>query len=239
LVVILFPIRAKEDGMQDTIGVLAKLPAHLQYLISPALRYGIHQFDDDVATFLASATDAALSELRDVKDKINREAHGREIDGFIDLYPITRHPETAKLYFLLALLDAVASDESDEEWNSVDQHMAELQQHGSYRLASERMWAARFLGELGSDARRAIPLLQSSLRDEDIRVRVWAHFALAMIEGDAQAHKTELERILGMYGEPSSEEEKRVQSECRAALARLSSGKKTGKKTGGEENGTF
>lgn len=82
-----------------------------------------------------------------------------------------------------------------KDFDYVAQHIAELKRHGSYRLASFRMWAARSLPDYGPGARRAVPLLRKCLDDEDFRVRVWSHFALALIEGNLKEHRNEIERI--------------------------------------------
>ncbi|MBX9681476.1 MAG: hypothetical protein K2X38_22195 [Gemmataceae bacterium] len=67
--------------------------------------------------------------------------------------------------------------------------MKNLQKHGSFRLASERANAAMILADMTEHAATSIPLLRQRLADEDLRVQVWAHYALAKLEGDVESHE--------------------------------------------------
>ena len=102
-----------------------------------------------------------------------------------------------KFYFarlLIAELEAWPR-ETRKAIDRVAEEMGKLKRHGSYRFASERMWAARSLPDYGPPVRRAIPLLRICLNDEDFRVQVWAHVALALIDGNADDHRKAIDRI--------------------------------------------
>jgi HEAT repeat protein len=104
--------------------------------------------------------------------------------------------------------------QQDENWNTVENHIKSLGKFGSYRLASKRTWAARFLAGFGPKAKSAIPALVKSLEDEDFRVRVWAHYALAVIEGDKEIHKAAIQQL--------AKYRTKVDTEADAALELLS-----------------
>ncbi|KAA1257107.1 hypothetical protein LF1_55070 [Rubripirellula obstinata] len=86
-------------------GVLAELPSELSYLIEPALRYGQNQFDDDIFSFLDSATDIQMAELATIAERVQNNDHYADVNKFLDLYPITDHSECSCLYFLFGVLD--------------------------------------------------------------------------------------------------------------------------------------
>lgn len=160
------------------------------------MKYGIHQFDDDVHRFLENASEDDLNALASIAERVRLEDHDDLIGRFLDEYPITDYEESANLYFLFGLIDAAGVAPEDDSWNTVENHIKSLQKHGSYRLASERIWAARILPEFGLDAQPAIPYLERALLDDDLRVRVWAHYALAMISGERPRHEQAIRAIL-------------------------------------------
>jgi hypothetical protein len=187
--------------MGDSFGVLAELPSELQYLAEPAMKYGANQYGYQVDQFIQFATEEDLERLAAIGERIRLNQHTDKIDDFLDKYPITEYQEAANLYFLLGLIDAAGIDLEDETWNSVEKHISSLCHFGSLRLASKRMWAARFLADFGEQARSAIPYLRTSLKDEDLRVRVWAHYALAVIEGQREEHERAVRQIFSEHNQ--------------------------------------
>lgn len=141
-------------------------------------------------------------------------AHEAEVYAFLDRYPITDYEGSARLYYLLGVIDAAGFDLTSADWNTVDSHITSLQQFGSFRLASERMHAAKLLAEFGSDAKRAIPLLRRALADEDHRVRVWANYAICEITG---SRRDLIDNITIELHDPDSE----VKTEAASALAKI------------------
>ena len=208
--------------MDERSGSFANLPHELDYLVEPAMKYGVHQFEGDVFSFVQNATESDMEELARVAELVRLNHHEDLIGRFLDEYPITDFAESANLYFLFGVIDAADVAPDDDSWNSVDAHIESLQRHGSYRLASGRMWAARFLADFGPEARAAIPHLSQALQDEDHRVRVWAHFSLAVIVGRREEHADAIRAILASHnvrdGFNLLDE---VGSEAEAALARL------------------
>lgn len=207
--------------MSQPIGILANLPRELKYLARPAMRYGIYQFDDDVAGFLERASNKDIATLSRVSERIDKDGHVEAIQEFLDHYPISQYRESARLYFLLGLLEAISEPDAGNDWNTVDNLISDLQRHGSFRLASERMWAARFLADFGQEAGTAIPQLRIAVSDEDLRVRVWAHFALAAIEGDVENHKQAIQEILAKCTQGDSLQDDEVLLACEVALSKL------------------
>lgn len=181
--------------MDTQIGILAKLPAELWYLVEPAMKYGIHQTDDERQQFLDHATRSELEELSRVAERIRVNDHNDLIAHFRDKYPMTEYPESANLYFLFGVMDAAGLRWIPDHWNSVHRHITALTRFGSFRLASERMWAARFLAESADNAELAIPHLRRATQDQDLRVRVWAHYALGVLEQRATEHEDAIRRI--------------------------------------------
>jgi len=181
--------------MTKRVGVLANLPSELKYLVAPAMKYGIHQTDDERYDFLQCATAKDLEELARVAERIRLNDHNDLVTVFLDKYPITDHAESAKLYFLFGVMDDARLQFLPDNWNTVERHIKQLGRYGSFRLASERAHAAMFLAEFGDKARPAIPHLHRALEDEDLRVRVWSHYALAIIEGHRAEHELAVREI--------------------------------------------
>jgi hypothetical protein len=185
--------------MGKTIGVLAKLPEELDYLIDPALKYGVHQTDDDHFDFLHRATPDEMEELASVAERYRLSEHHDQVADFFDAYPITDHAESAMLYWLFGLMGVAGLPLSTENCDTVERHIAALRRFGSFRLASERANAAMLLAAFGRDATPAIPDLRRALHDEDLRVQVRAHFALAVIEGNRIEHQQTVSKIYSLH----------------------------------------
>src|SRR5947207_1738931 len=56
--------------MESSVGILANLPEDLRYLIEPSMKYGVYQFDNDIALFLEQATPRSIQDLTSVADRI-------------------------------------------------------------------------------------------------------------------------------------------------------------------------
>ena len=61
--------------MVKSIGVLANLPPELSYLIEPAMKYGIHQTDDERFDFLQRATPIEINELASIAQRLRLNDH--------------------------------------------------------------------------------------------------------------------------------------------------------------------
>lgn len=209
-------------AMSSDIGVLTKLPDELQYLIEPAMKYGVFQSHDDIVRFFQTVTDTDREMLSSVADKIRVNGHLDSIEGFLDQYEMTQYPESAKLYFLFGILDEMGLKFERPDWNTVERHIESLGRFGSFRLASKRMWAARFLVDFGQEARKAIPRLRQALDDEDLRVQVWAHYALAVIEGGRAEHERAIKAIFAKHDQRDElDVYDEIGSEAEAALEKL------------------
>lgn len=46
---------------------------------------------------------------------------------------------------------------------------------------------------------KAVPILRRLLNDEELRVQVWAHYALAILVGDVNSHESAIRQILAKY----------------------------------------
>lgn len=187
--------------MRKSIGVLKNLPPELEYLIEPALKYGIHYDDDDRFEFLQRATPDEMAELTRIAERYRKNEHADPVGDFFDDFPITDYPESAKLYWLFGIMGDAGLPLDPENWNTVERHITELGRFGSFRLASERASASKFLADFGEQARPAIPALRLALEDEDFRVRAWAHYALAVIEGNRAEHEQAVRDIYAQHNE--------------------------------------
>jgi hypothetical protein len=121
------------------------------------------------------------------------------VGEFFDTYPITEHVESANLYWLFGIMGEAGLKLDFENWNTVERHIKSLGRFGSFRLGSERAFAARFLADFGVQALPAIPALRRALQDEDLRVQVWARYALAVIEGDRETHEEVVREIYSQH----------------------------------------
>lgn len=182
-----------------------KVPEPLRNYIEIVDKWGAVNSDSERYELAdrAEADEAALEELRNFAASWT-DAERETLDAWLDESPITESYEGAKFYFatgLVAELDLWPGSESKGPEETVDQHIKALGKHGSLRLASERMWAARFLLDYGDAARKAIPALTQALGDDDTRVRIWAHCALAMLEGDVEPRRFAIALILDQHSE--------------------------------------
>ena len=89
-----------------------KLPKQIAFLAQPAQKYGAIQFDDEVYQFLTALDADTYRELRHVSD-LAKDCQ-TEIDGFLDKYSMAEHPEAARVYFLMLLLDSLPDK---KEWD--------------------------------------------------------------------------------------------------------------------------
>lgn len=80
----------------------SKLPSNLSFLISAAERYGEIQFPADVEKCLENITPPVRQEFDLLIAEIERRPGA--IDGFLNKYKMTQHPEAARVYFLWCLL---------------------------------------------------------------------------------------------------------------------------------------
>jgi hypothetical protein len=159
------------------------------------MTYGIHQTDDERSEFLERATSEQLEELASIAERYRLSDHHDLVADFFDKYPITKHADSAKLYWLFAIMHDAGLPLSPTDWNTVEKHIQSLGRFGSFRLASDRAFAARFLADFGDKARPAIPALHRALQDPDMRVQIWAHLALAVIEGHWSEHEKAVREI--------------------------------------------
>ncbi len=171
------------------MNAFVNLPKKLKFLIEPAKKFGIHQFAEQIDNFLSNISKSDLAELTSVAKQIKLNGNIDDINAFLDQHPIDQFEETALIFYLIGLLDAAGLSFEKDDWNTVGSHMSNLQKFGSYRIASERMHAARFLAEFGFTAKPAIPLLETACFDEDERVQVWARYALIKLnQSDQDLH---------------------------------------------------
>jgi hypothetical protein len=201
-----------------------RVPEALRPLVPLVEKWGAvsSDFERYALAERAQADPKNMEELRTLAKQFTPEL--QKIAGeWMDREPITESHETAKFYFTGLLLDELDLLASDRDWNTVENQIANLGKFGSYRLASGRMWAARYLADFGAQAKAALSALSKALSDEDARVRVWAHYALAILEGDEEAHAAAIRSILAQHGEKDGEGDyiDEVGMEAEAALEEL------------------
>ncbi len=181
--------------------IYAKLPAELKYLVAPAEKFGNYSSEIQIGEFLDQAVESDLEELSAIAERYRLNKHARILDAFLDKFRITEHDQSFRLYNLLGLIDAAGFDICEPNWDTVERQMESLQQFGSFRLASERMFAAKSLVDFGDSAKKAIPLLKIACSDEDERVQVWAHYALVKLEGNRDIHIEAIRKIFFAHDE--------------------------------------
>ena len=91
--------------MENSGGVLLRLPADLHYLIGPALRHGKYQWDDEIFEFLDRASEAEMGELAVVAERVLWNSDYRRVLAFLDEYSIIENYESACLYYLFGVMD--------------------------------------------------------------------------------------------------------------------------------------
>lgn len=187
------------------MAVFGRLPSEPQYLIEPARKYRDIQYGEQLANFAQAITPEQLQDLTRIADCYRNNDHEIALQKLLDEYPIDEDEDSARLYFLFWVIDGLGIPIHRPDWNSVGSHVAALQRFGSYRLASERAHAAKFLADFGSDAKPAIPSLETACSDEDARVRVWAHFALAVIAGERDANTSAIREIFSQHNSQNAD----------------------------------
>lgn len=116
--------------------------------------------------------------------------HANALERWLDRVSITDNETAARFSYTFLLIDELDLElpRLRDGRDRVDVLLEELDGFGSERKDSLRMWAARSLPKYGDDATRAVPRLFLCLADPDLRVRIWAHAALARLEGDEAGH---------------------------------------------------
>ena len=183
------------------LSILDNLPSALIYLKEPAWRLGTLQFDDQVQQFIDDLGDNDFSELRQIADTIRVNRHLDFINSFIDEYPMKAHEGSARLYFFVNLLTSLGLELEESRQVDLQALIAELSLNGNEKDAVNRMWAVRRIAELDidSDTELALPCLNQALSDPDLRVRVWAHYAIARITGEKHGHLRAIEAIYDQH----------------------------------------
>jgi hypothetical protein len=95
------PTTAPAKDMHQTLD-WTKLPTNLSYLAGPAEKYGRYQFEDKIFRFLDRMSQAEKAELTQLLQQTIKD--DREINKWLDQYPMTTHPEARLVYFLEHLL---------------------------------------------------------------------------------------------------------------------------------------
>jgi hypothetical protein len=91
--------------MEEPPGILLRLPPDLQYLISPAMRYGKYQWDHEIFEFLDSASEEEMEELAAIAERVLLNDDYPRVLAFLNEYPITGTRESACLYSLFGVMD--------------------------------------------------------------------------------------------------------------------------------------
>jgi hypothetical protein len=125
--------------------------------------------------------------------------HGNILDDWFDAAPCDDR-DVGQFSFLLELLDELDLMPDREPPELAERCLAQLARFGSYRRASGRMFAAWQLMHCDHAVDHAVPALRAALRDEDYRVRVWAHCSLAILEGNVDIHRRAIEFIRAERG---------------------------------------
>src|SRR5690349_17520799 len=86
------------------------LPAELAYLSAPADKYGAIQFESAIDAYLDGAGEGEMDELGALAERIRLHRDLDATNEWIDRFPLTEHPEAARMYFLLLLLDLAGVD---------------------------------------------------------------------------------------------------------------------------------
>jgi len=163
----------------------------------------------------AEGDEAAMEELELAAQRWSLEHRV----AFQDWRESEDHPSAASRlydYFLSFLVELeIGPDERPSDW--VGMWIEWLSAFGSQLKAARRWQAAESLADYGPNGMRAIPALREALVDEHLLVRVWAHYALARLDGDLQWHRTAIELIGQIHGP----DDPHVSGAVRRALQRL------------------
>ena len=90
----------------SNIGILSELPPELAYLAEPAMRYGVHHFDEQMDKFLKTASKKDKDELARLAERVRSNNHYPRVNAWLDQHQITDYAEAANLYFMFGLMDA-------------------------------------------------------------------------------------------------------------------------------------
>ena len=80
------------------------LPEELQYLIDVAEVYGIHQSESDIWEFLDNAPPNDMEVLASTAERVRLTNHSEIFYEWMKKFPLHKHPESAMIYWLFALL---------------------------------------------------------------------------------------------------------------------------------------
>lgn len=124
-----------------------------------------------------------IAQSRLAKGVVKKALAGATIDALEEVYEwmdLNESTEDAeRLLWLVSLVDALDLLPSDPGWRRPERLMRRLGRIGSFRMASDRMWACRFLADMPDCAAQVIPALFKVVDvDPDVRVRAWAAVAL-------------------------------------------------------------
>lgn len=81
------------------------LPPELEYLSEVLEQYGRIGGEGEICDFLHLADTQTLAKLQAIGDRIRMMGHLKSINQFMDAHPIDKNETSARLYFLLLLLD--------------------------------------------------------------------------------------------------------------------------------------
>jgi hypothetical protein len=106
------------NNVPKNAGILTQLPAELHYLIAPVLSCGCLS-NEETLTYLNEASAEQFKHLAVIARCVLVHDHYPEVGKFLERYPVSQHPESAKLYYFFAALDQ-AGLEFDElpNWGS-------------------------------------------------------------------------------------------------------------------------
>ena len=119
---------------------------------------------------------------------------------------LTDSYELSKFYFFTMMLDQLEIRfPSTGKPTPISELIADLKTMDGIANVAKRMWAARYLGERGEEAREAIPALETATKDDSVQVRAWAQAALALITGDVESRRDIIRTILANLDEESND----------------------------------
>jgi hypothetical protein len=138
---------------------------------------------------------------------------GKHFDEWSDRTSLTESHEYAKFYFLLLFLDTL--EVRFPKGPPVDRVQVEIdnlkKRTGSATVVT-RMWAARFLADMGPEAVRAVDALTTATRDPEPVVRAWAFDALSSIEQNPATYRVQIEHLIKEARKREDDSELDIQS---------------------------
>lgn len=188
------------------------VPASLQRFIPLAEKWG--EPDDERRDQLArklAGDDGALAELMPFAEALETHECISALDAMGDAEVVT--PEFRRFDGLMGLIDDLDLYPLCPPVDRVQEALWQLSRFGSWARASGRSFAAWDLAYCGPPGTIAIPRLEAARQDEDLRVRVWAEFALGWLTGVKDAHRKAIDFI---------------RSKCAAKVAQLAKLKSQG-----------